>query len=372
MACLSCVGERERLLDLRIRVGGLEHRRERVVHRVALHRLLAREVVDQRQCAARVLGERGDHEVVAAEDAALAAALELGERGDLELRGVLVLLADRVRVGPVALERRAPGLERPPRLLLHVRRDGLLRRAVLDAVDHELQRLEVLRRVERRLLAVLGEDRAACGQRDLHEVAGQALVRGALVDDAVVLGGDLVDLLPGLRHLLDLVGAVVEEARVGLLRHGPGLAVVRGRLERRRDELALTLLHVRRQVQQPLLRRELSRPDDVGVEDVALARLRLLALDELVALLIGGLGELEQLGREALALVLLVEDLDRFLLRAGGVLARAVGDLSLGAVHRGEVDRLGTLRRSGLLRARRCRLRLRLRRRRRNRRPGRP
>ena len=69
--------------------------------------------------------------------------------------------------------------------------------------------------------------------------------------------------------------------------------------ERRRDELVLAALDVRRQVLEPFLRGELGGPDHVGLEDVAVGRLGLLALDELLALLVGRLGELDQLGVEA-------------------------------------------------------------------------
>jgi hypothetical protein len=65
------------------------------------------------------------------------------------------------------------------------------------------------------------------------------------------------------------------------------------------------LLDERREVVEPLLRRELGGPDDVGVEDVAVAGLRLLALDELVALRVGGSGELDQLGLEVGGVLLL-------------------------------------------------------------------
>ena len=257
-------------------------------------------------------------------------------------------LAERVRVRPVAHVRRAAGLEVAPRLLLHVRRDAVGGGAVLDAVDHELERLEVLRRVDDRLGAVLVEDLAAGRVGDLEEVAGQALVRRALVDDAVVLGGRGIDLLPRGRHLVDLVGAVVQERRVGLLRHAPRLAVVVHRVERRRDQVALALLGVRRHVEDPLLRRELRRPDHVGVEDVALAGLRLLALDELRALLVGRGGELQHRGVHVG--IRLVERLDRGGLVARGVLAEAERHIALGAVHRRRVDRLGAFGGTALLR----------------------
>ena len=51
----------------------------------------------------------------------------------------------------------------------------------------------------------------------------------------------------------------------------------------------------RRHVLQPALRRELRGPDHVHAEHVALGRLRLLALDELRALLVGRRRQLEQL-----------------------------------------------------------------------------
>ena len=150
----------------------------------------------------------------------------------------------------------------------------------------------------------------------------------------------VVDLLPGRRHLLDLVGAVVEERRVGLLRHAPALAVVGDRLERRRDELVLARLDVRRHVVEPLLGRELRRPDHVGGEDVALARLGLLALDELGALLVGATsGTRRSLADEALGLFFALNSLTDAFGVAGGVLAHAEGDVALGVVHRRGVDR---------------------------------
>ena len=150
-----------------------------------------------------------------------------------------------------------------------------------------------------------------------------------------------VDLLPGLGRCVDLVGAVVEEAGVGLVRDAPHLVLVGGGGERGRDEVVLAALDVRRQVVEPLLDGELGRPDDVGVEDVALGGLRLLARDELVALLVGGLGELDELGGDAV--VLGVERLDRLRSWTRSCPCRAERDLALGGVHRGRVDHLGAL-----------------------------
>ena len=89
--------------------------------------------------------------------------------------------------------------------------------------------------------------------------------------------------------------------------------------------------------------RELRGPDHVGAEDVAVARLGLLALDELVALLVGGGRELDDLRLEALIGELLVEALAPLLGLARRVLAGAVGDGALGALHRLDVDHLGVL-----------------------------
>ena len=205
MACstadLQLRRERLGLLDRRVLVDGLERRGVRELHDVLGLALLRGHVVDELERAARVLRVGGDHEVRAAEDAGLAAALELRERHDLELAlGRLGAVRRGVDVGPVAQERDAAGLERPPGGLLHVGRDRLRRGAVLDPVDHELQRLEVLRRVDLGLRAVVGEDLAAGRERELEEVDGQALVGGALVGDAVRRGGLLVDVLPGRRR----------------------------------------------------------------------------------------------------------------------------------------------------------------------------
>ncbi len=166
----------------------------------------------------------------------------------------------------------------------------------------------------------------------------------------------LVDVLPGGRHLVDLVGPVVDEGGVRVLRRAPDLALVRGRLERGRDEALLDRLHVGREVVQPALRRELGGPDHVGAEDVAVRGLGLLALDELGALLVGRGRELDDLGLEALRLVLLVEAAAPLLGLARRVLAGAVRDGALGALHR-------VRRRSSWRSRSRRRLRRRLRRR---------
>ena len=106
-----------------------------------------------------------------------------------------------------------------------------------------------------------------------------------------------------------------------------------------------------RHVVEPLLDRELGRPDHVGVEDVALGGLRLLALDELVALLVRGLRELGHLHGDAG--VGGVERLHAGRLGAGRVLAGAERDVPLGALHRRGVDDLGALDRGAGVRRRR-------------------
>src|SRR3954451_23649077 len=278
---------------------------------------------------------------MAAEDAGLAAALEGRLRSDLKLALYLrrrVVLAERIGIGPVAHEGVLSCLPRRQRLGLHVGRDGLGSGPVLHAVDHELQRLDRLRGVDRGLRAVGVKHLPAGGEHQLEEVAGEPLIGGALVDDAAVLGRLLVHLLPGRRDLLDLVVAVVEEARVRRLRHAKLLVLERNGLKRRLDEVRLAALDVRRHVVQPLLRRKLRGPDDVGGKDVALARLRLLALDELLALGVGGSRELEDLHRDAG--VLGVIGLDPRVRVAGSVLAGAIRDLALGALHRVRVDLL--------------------------------
>ena len=341
MPFLSSDVERDRLLDTGVVVDRGDRRRHRVLLQQRGLPLLGGEEVDQRQRAARVLRVDGDHAVGAAEDARGALALPLGQRRDLELALELVrVLAERVGVGPVAHERVLAGLPCGQRLGLHVGGDGLRRPAALDHVGHQLRRLDVLGRVDRRLLAVLGEHGAAGGEGELQPVAGQALVGRALEDDAALLAGLLIGVLPGRRRLVDLVGAVVDEGRVGVLRRAPDLALVGGGLQRRRDEAVLDRLDVGRQVVQPALRGELRGPDHVGAEHVAVGRLGLLALDELRALLVGRGRELDDLGLEALVGELLVEALAPLLGLAGRVLAGAVGDRALRALHRLDVDDL--------------------------------
>src|SRR3954453_18785520 len=218
-------------------------------------------------------------------------------------------------------------------------RPGLRGPALLDAVDHELQRADRLRRVDRGLRAVPVEDLAAGGEQELEEVTRQALVRGALVDDAAVLAGLLVDGLPGRRDRLDLLRVVVEEAGVGRLGNGPVLVLEVDRLERCADELGLARRDDLRHVVDQLLRRELGRPDHVGREDVAVAGLGLLALDELLALRVGRGRELEQLHGDAG--VLGVVRLPPRVSVAGGVLALTVRDGALGAVGEVRVEDLG-------------------------------
>ena len=69
------------------------------------------------------------------------------------------------------------------------------------------------------------EDLAAGREGQLEEVAGQALVGRALVDDAALGLGVGVERLPGGRGALDLVVAVVDEAGVGRLRDAEVLVV---------------------------------------------------------------------------------------------------------------------------------------------------
>src|SRR3954447_14443302 len=334
---------RDRLLDRRIVVRIVEDRRVGVlVERDLLPRRRG-DVVGELQRQAGVLRVDGDHAVVAAEDVGPAGALEGRKRSDrvLALDLAATGLVRRVRVGPVPHEgvlAAGPGLVG---LRLHVGRERLRRATALDAVDHELQGLDVLRRVERRLLAGRVQDLAAGGEAKLEEVTGQALVRRALVDDAALLGGLLVDGLPRRRRGLELVRPVEEERRVARRRHAPVLVRVMHRLERRRDVLRAELADVRGQVVEPLLAGELRGPDHVGVEHVAVVALRLLALDELRALLVGGRRELRQHGLVPGARVLRVEVLDELVGRTVRVLAGAVVDRALRRiVHRVGVDDL--------------------------------
>src|SRR5919202_3155079 len=334
---------RDRLLDRRVVGRRRRHGRQRVLLQRDLLPRRRGDVVGELQRQTRVLRVDRDDAVVAAEDAGLARALERRQRSDLVLALDLAVagLVGRVGVRPVAHEGVAPARPRLVRLRLHVGRDGLRRGVLLDAVDHELQRLDVRRRVERGLLAARVEHLAARGERELEEVTREALVRRALVDDAALLRGLLVDRLPRRRRALDLVGPVEEERRVAGRRDAPELAGVVDGLERRLDELAAELAHVRREVVEPLLARELRGPDHVGAEDVAVVALRLLALDELRALLVGGRRELGQHDLVALRRVLRVEVLDELVRGPVRVLALAVVDGALGrAVERVRVDHL--------------------------------
>ena len=123
-----------------------------------------------------------------------------------------------------------------------------------------------------------------------------------------------------------LVGAAVEQPRAGDLRHRPVAAVVLVRRQRRRDELVLAALDVVAQVHDPLLLGELGDPDHVGLVDVAVRRLGLEALDRLLALLVGSVRELDELGLQALVLVALVEAVDGAVVAAAVVLAGAERD----------------------------------------------
>jgi hypothetical protein len=78
--------------------------------------------------------------------------------------------------------------------------------------------------------------------------------------------------------------------------------------------------------------------EEVDGQHVAFARLGLLALDELRALLVGGRRELDQLGRDLGEP--LVERLGGGGEVAGRVLAHAERDVALGAVHRADVHDL--------------------------------
>ena len=107
----------------------------------------------------------------------------------------------------------------------------------------------------------------------------------------------------------------------------------------------LRALRVVAQVQQPLLLGELGDPDDVGLQHVAVGRLGLGALDELVADRGRVRRQLEYLDLQPVGGVLLVEQLDRLGQRAAGVLAGAHRHLALGALRR--VERRGLLRALG-------------------------
>src|SRR4029079_14553900 len=205
--------------------------------------------------------------------------------------------------------------------------DGLRHSAVLDALLHELEHRLGLRRVDRRLFAVVRDRLAAGAVEQLEEVHGEALVARSLVDEVPVALRVLVDLLPGLRRLLHLVGAVVEEACVRVERNGPVLVVELGAVDGRADELVLVRVHPVAEVVDPALRGVLGGPDRVYAEHVALARLGPEPLHLLGALIVGRGRQLDQLHLGARVLV--VEELDHGRERAGRVLADAPADVAL-------------------------------------------
>src|SRR6185437_14190545 len=221
-------------------------------------------------------------------------------------------------------------LERAARLLLLVGDHGLRGGPRLDAVHHQGERLRGLRRVDRGRLTVVGQHLAARRVEQLEVVHGQALVLEALVDDPVLGLRLLVDLVPVAGRLRHLVGAVVEERRVRVERQRPVLALVVRRLERARDELVLARVHRAGHVLEPALRGELGGPHHVHAEHVALRRLGALSLGELVELLGGVLGQLDELGLHVR--VRLVVHLHDLLERAAGVLADAPGHRALGVL----------------------------------------
>ena len=169
---------------------------------------------------------------------------------------------------------------------------------------------------------------------ELEEVDRQALVAEALVDDAVVACGLLVERLPVLRRRADLVGAVVDEARVGVERDGPVLALELRGVHRGLDELVAVLRDVVGDVLQPALGGVLRGPDHVHAEHVALGGLGAQALDLKPALLDRVLRQLEEL--DVGVRVRLVEVVDDRSERAGRVLADAprhvAGGLRLGGL----------------------------------------
>src|SRR6185437_13339534 len=322
--------ERQGLLHLRIRVGGRQHRRQRGLRREQRLWLLTGDVVGELESRGRVLRERVDAEVVTADHARAGLAVQTRQRRDGELVADLRLLVERVRVRPVAHERVLAGLERAARLLLLVGDHGLRGGPRLDAVHHQGERLRGLRRVDRGRLTVVGQHLAARRVEQLEVVHGQALVLEALVDDPVLGLRLLVDLVPVAGRLRHLVGAVVEERRVRVERQRPVLALVVRRLERARDELVLARVHRAGHVLEPALRGELGGPHHVHAEHVALRRLGALSLGELVELLGGVLGQLDELGLHVR--VRLVVHLHDLLERAGGVLADAPGHAALGVL----------------------------------------
>ena len=134
--------------------------------------------------------------------------------------------------------------------------------------------------------------------------------------------GLLVDLLPGRGDLVDLVGAVVEEAGVGDARHAPDLVLVvtGSSVEGMNSALRASTYGV---MSSSHFCEANSAVQTTSASKTSQSRgLGALALDELVALLVGGLRELEQLGVQAR--VGLVELLDGPLEVARGVLAGAV------------------------------------------------
>src|SRR5918996_2499131 len=95
------------------------------------------------------------------------------------------LLAERVRVRPVAHERGVAGFEGPARLLLLIGGHGLGHSAARYPPSHEGEHIAYLLGVRGGLAAVIVEDVAPGAVEQLEEVHRQTLVTSSLVDQPV-------------------------------------------------------------------------------------------------------------------------------------------------------------------------------------------
>src|SRR6267378_1812494 len=302
--------------------------------------------VDRRLGVLRVLVHRPVPAAQRAGVLAVRSALRQGAHAHLPLRRAVRRLGERPRVRPVAHEHRVAGLEGAARLLLRVVQHALGRDA-LDPRARELDRRHRLRVVDGDLALSVDDGSAAEAVHPLQPVAREPLVGTALEDDppqllvarlALSVLDDLRRLgqvLPGRGGLppvlLEQVLAVVEEPGVGEGRQRHQLPADGIRLDDGRKVLGDDVLRdFLAQIHQVLGQE--ARPDDVDPDDVDLARLLRKELLEERELLVGVLGDGDDLH--------LVAGLLRPRLRAG------LAEIELGADGTAS-NRDGALRGSG-------------------------
>ncbi|CAH0164929.1 hypothetical protein SRABI26_01045 [Arthrobacter sp. Bi26] len=241
--------------------------------------------------------------------------------------------------GPVAQEDQLAVLERAAALLFEVG-DGVGgEEPVLEAVHQQVQALLGLGGVDGGL--ALGVHHGAAGgghglgevDREglvLVELAGVAGHAGSFREGQDGLAGGL-HLVPGLGRGgdaggLEQVRAEVEQRAVGVVRGAhQGVPVGRG-VDGGGDHL-ISGDRVRGQRQDPLVGGELGGPDHVQVQHAEGVRLDLRVLDELLALLVRGVGQFDE--RDLLLRVGGVPFLDALVRSSRGI---AVGDVVDGAL----------------------------------------